>query len=144
MKNINKNVSLVGDNRINITEDMKVLESIVDVFKKEENSSYSICFLGSNSDTIFDEKDGKEAPITQKYIVDLVNYIFQAFLNSDKIDNLKIVTTGGDGIQKLISQNFSRLRINHKNDLICKGKYLQNIAVTIDSKKNLETNPAND
>ena len=41
MKNINKNVSLAGDNRINITEDMKVLESIVDVFKKEENSSYS-------------------------------------------------------------------------------------------------------
>ena len=144
MKNINKNVSLAGDNRINITEDMKVLESIVDVFKKEENSSYSICFLGSNSDTIFDKKDGKEPPITQKYIVDLVNYIFQAFLNSDKINNLKIVTTGGDGIQKLISQNFSRLRIYHKNDLISKGKYLQNIAVTIDSKKNLETNPAND
>ena len=54
MKNINKNVSLAVDNRINIAEDM---ETVMNIFSKEEYHSYTICFLGGRCASIFENID---------------------------------------------------------------------------------------
>lgn len=125
MKNINKNVSLAGDNRINIAEDM---ETVMNIFSKGENYSYTICFLGGRSASIFENIDKEE-------IGKIIESIFFQFLASPELNSLKILTNGatGGGIPEFVAEKFKDLQEKNKEEL--KNKHIQIIAIVINEDK---------
>ena len=125
MKNINKNVSLSGDNRINIAEDM---ETVMNIFSKGENYSYTICFLGGRSASIFENIDKEE-------IGKIIESIFFQFLASPELNSLKILTNGatGGGIPEFVAEKFKDLQEKNKQKL--KNKHIQIIAIVINEDK---------
>ena len=125
MKNINKNVSLSGDNRINIAEDM---ETVMNIFSKGENYSYTICFLGGRSASIFENIDKEE-------IGKIIESIFFQFLASTELNSLKILTNGatGGGIPEFVAEKFKDLQKKNKQKL--KNKHIQVIAIVINEDK---------
>ena len=125
MKNINKNVSLSGDNRINIAEDM---ETVMNIFSKGENYSYTICFLGGRSASIFENIDKEE-------IGKIIESIFFQFLASPELNSLKILTNGatGGGIPEFVAEKFKDLQEKNKEEL--GDKHIQIIAIVINEDK---------
>lgn len=125
MKNINKNVSLAVDNRINIAEDM---ETVMNIFSKGENYSYTICFLGGRSASIFENIDKEE-------IGKIIESIFFQFLASPELNSLKILTNGatGGGIPEFVAEKFKDLQEKNKEEL--GDKHIQVIAVVINEDK---------
>ena len=128
MKTQEKNVSLAGYNHTK-TETM---ETVTNVFTKEDNHSYTICFLGSRSSTIFEEKDNAQAPITIKEVEEIVEAIFDEFLASKSLKNLKIITNGatGGGIPEIVVKKFNKIRRDKEVELKEKNKQIQLIAIT--------------
>lgn len=125
MKNINKNVSLAGDNHINIAEDM---ETVMNIFSKGENYSYTICFLGGRSASIFENIDKEE-------IGKIIESIFFQFLASPELNSLKILTNGatGGGIPEFVAEKFKDLQKKNKEEL--GNKHIQVIAIVINEDK---------
>ena len=91
---------------------MKRRQVEIETFPKTDNSTYSICFLGSRSKTIFEEKGGAQAPITKKEVKKLAELIYSQFLATKKLSNLNIITNGssGEGITERVTEVFKHLR----------------------------------
>ena len=91
---------------------MKRRQVEIETFPKTDNSTYSICFLGSRSKTIFEEKGGAQAPITKKEVEKLAELIYSQFLATKKLSNLNIITNGssGEGIPERVTEVFKHLR----------------------------------
>nr|WP_311458005.1 hypothetical protein [uncultured Capnocytophaga sp.] len=91
---------------------MKRRQVEIETFPKTDNSTYSICFLGSRSKTIFEEKGGAQAPITKKEVEKLAELIYSQFLATKKLSNLNIITNGssGEGIPERVTEVFKDLR----------------------------------
>ena len=91
---------------------MKRRQVEIETFPKTDNSTYSICFLGSRSKTIFEEKGGAQAPITKKEVKKLAELIYSQFLATKKLSNLNIITNGssGEGIPERVTEVFKHLR----------------------------------
>lgn len=134
-----KNVSLA---RYNHTK-TETMETVMNIFEQADNHSYTICFLGSRSKTIFEEKDGAQAPITPKKVEEIVEAIFDEFLASKSLKNLKIITNGatGGGIPEIVVKKFKEKREDKelKLDLEKQDKQIQLVAIVIYD----EENPAN-
>ena len=128
MKTQEKNVSLAGYNHTK-TETM---ETVMNIFLPQDNHSYTICFLGSRSSTIFEKKDNAQAPITIKEVEEIVEAIFDEFLASKSLKNLKIITNGatGGGIPEIVVKKFNKIRRDKEVDLKEKNKQIQLIAIT--------------
>ena len=139
MKTQEKNVSLAGYNHTK-TETM---ETVMNIFLPQDNHSYTICFLGSRSSTIFEKKDNAQAPITIKEVEEIVEAIFDEFLASKSLKNLKIITNGatGGGIPEIVVKKFKEKREDKelKLDLEKQDKQIQLVAIVIYD----EENPAN-
>ena len=110
---------------------MKRRQVEIETFPKTDNSTYSICFLGSRSKTIFEEKGGAQAPITKKEVKKLAELIYSQFLATKKLSNLNIITNGssGEGIPERVTEVFKHLRDHF---VLPKGtkKEIQLIALT--------------
>lgn len=134
METQEKNVSLAGYNHTK-TETM---ETVMNIFPKEHNHSYTICFLGSRSSTIFEKKDNAQAPITQEEVENMVEVIFREFLDSKDLRNLKIITNGanGGGISEMVVKKFNELRRDKEVDLKEKNKQIQLIAIVTYDEEN--------
>ena len=91
---------------------MKRRQVEIETFPKTDNSTYSICFLGSRSKTMFEEKGGAQAPITKKEVEKLAELIYSQFLATKKLSNLNIITNGssGEGIPERVTEVFKHLR----------------------------------
>ena len=91
---------------------MKRRQVEIETFPKTDNSTYSICFLGSRSKTIFEEKGGAQALITKKEVKKLAELIYSQFLATKKLSNLNIITNGssGEGIPERVTEVFKHLR----------------------------------
>jgi hypothetical protein len=134
METQEKNVSLALS-ELSIEKEMR---NIVNVFYDFENYSYTICFLGSRNDTIFEEKKGQKSPIKKEEVEYIVAMIFSQFEQSDIHKALKIITNGamGGGIPKIVSEKFCELREIKSKTLKKKGKHIQIIGVvTYDEKE---------
>lgn len=134
METQEKNVSLAGYSHTK-TETM---ETVMNIFPKEHNHSYTICFLGSRSSTIFEKKDNAQAPITQEEVENMVEVIFREFLDSKDLRNLKIITNGanGGGISEMVVKKFNELRRDKEVDLKEKNKQIQLIAIVTYDEEN--------
>lgn len=139
MKTQEKNVSLAGYDHTK-TETM---ETVMNIFEQADNHSYTICFLGGRSCSIFEEKDSVQAPITKKEVEEIVEAIFDEFLASKSLKNLKIITNGatGGGIPEIVVKKFKEKREDKelKLDLEKQDKQIQLVAIVIYD----EENPAN-
>lgn len=136
MKTQEKNVSLAGYNHTK-TETM---ETVMNIFLPQDNHSYTICFLGSRSSTIFEKKDNAQAPITIKEVEEIVEAIFDEFLASKSLKNLKIITNGatGGGIPEIVVKKFKEKREDKelKLDLEKQDKQIQLVAIVIYDEEN--------
>ena len=85
---------------------MKRRQVEIETFPKTNNSTYSICFLGSNSNAIF-KKEGILSEVDK-----LSESIFFQFLATEKLCNLNIITNGssGEGIPERVTGVFKHLR----------------------------------
>ena len=104
---------------------------------EENNTSYTICFLGANSNKIF-----RDSPlITKDEVEAIAEKAFDAFCNSEEIQVLKIITNGlrGGGVPEVIAKKFAELRELNKIKLNQEGKELQLIAVTFHQEICLST-----
>jgi len=137
METQEKNVFLAGYNHTK-TETM---ETVMNIFPKEHNHSYTICFLGSRSSTIFEKKDNAQAPITQEEVENMVEVIFREFLDSKDLRNLKIITNGanGGGISEMVVKKFNELRRDKEAVLKAADKQIQLIAITSFQGKVVQT-----
>lgn len=139
METQGKNVSLAGYDHTK-TETM---ETVMNIFEQADNHSYTICFLGGRSCSIFEEKDSAQAPITKKEVEEIVEAIFDEFLASKSLENLKIITNGatGGGIPEIVVKKFKEKREDKelKLDLEKQDKQIQLVAIVIYD----EENPAN-
>ena len=108
------------------------METVMNIFLPQDNHSYTICFLGSRSSTIFEKKDNAQAPITIKEVEEIVEAIFDEFLASKSLKNLKIITNGatGGGIPEIVVKKFNKIRRDKEVDLKEKNKQIQLIAIT--------------
>ena len=85
---------------------MKRRQVEIETFPKTDNSTYSICFLGSSSNTIF-KKEGILSGVDK-----LAESIFFQFLATEKLCNLNIITNGssGEGVPECVTEVFKTLR----------------------------------
>ena len=85
---------------------MKRRQVEIETFPKTDNSTYSICFLGSSSNTIF----GDKAILSE--VDKLAGLIYSQFLATKKLSNLNIITNGssGEGIPERVTEVFKHLR----------------------------------
>lgn len=134
METQKKNVSLARCKHTKI----EAMETVMNIFQKEDNHSYTICFLGSRSSTIFEKKDNAQAPITKKEVEEIVEAIFDEFLASKSLENLKIITNGatGRGIPEIVVKKFNKIRRDKEEDLKEKNKQIQLIAIVIYDEEN--------
>ena len=85
---------------------MKRRQVEIETFPKIDNSTYSICFLGSSSNTIF----GDKAILSE--VDKLAGLIYSQFLATKKLSNLNIITNGssGEGVPECVTEVFKTLR----------------------------------
>ena len=85
---------------------MKRRQVEIETFPKTDNSTYSICFLGSSSNTIF----GDKAILSE--VDKLAGLIYSQFLATKKLSNLNIITNGssGEGVPECVTEVFKALR----------------------------------
>ena len=85
---------------------MKRRQVEIETFPKTDNSTYSICFLGSSSNTIF----GDKAILSE--VDKLAGLIYSQFLATKKLSNLNIITNGssGEGVPECVTEVFKTLR----------------------------------
>ena len=85
---------------------MKRRQVEIETFPKTNNSTYSICFLGSNSNAIF-KKEGILSEVDK-----LAESIFFQFLATKKLCNLNIISNGssGEGVPERVTEAFKHLR----------------------------------
>ena len=85
---------------------MKRRQVEIETFPKTNNSTYSICFLGSNSNAIF-KKEGILSEVDK-----LAESIFFQFLATKKLCNLNIISNGssGEGVPERVTGVFKHLR----------------------------------
>lgn len=128
METQGKNVSLAGYDHTKT----EAMETVMNIFEQADNHSYTICFLGSRSSTIFEKKGNAQAPITIKEVEEIVEAIFDEFLASKSLKNLKIITNGatGGGIPEIVVKKFNKIRRDKEVDLKEKNKQIQLIAIT--------------
>lgn len=134
METQEKNVSLA---RYNHTK-TETMETVMNIFEQADNHSYTICFLGGRSCSIFEEKDSAQAPITKKEVEEIVEAIFDEFLASKSLKNLKIITNGatGGGIPEIVVKKFKEKREKKKLDLEEQDKQIQLVAIVIYDEEN--------
>ena len=134
METQKKNLSLARCKHTKI----EAMETVMNIFQKEDNHSYTICFLGSRNSAIFEKKGGAQAPITKKEVEEIVEAIFDEFLASKSLKSLKIITNGatGGGIPEIVVKKIKEKREDKKLDLKEQDKQIQLIAIVIYNEKN--------
>ena len=147
MKSKKENISLSQ----NSTIDMKALQFEPQIFEKEDNHSYGICFLGSNSNAIFNphpnDRLAANHPHIKEEVEELIQKIFYSFLDEkqEDIKHLRIITTGAaEGFPALVALTFKNLREDHCQELKEQKKELLLLAFTVEAKEELPVNSLND